>query len=62
MLIGPADERWDRCFIAEYPSGAAFVEMIKDPNYQKAVIHRQAAVLTSRLIRLKPGTSGDDFG
>jgi hypothetical protein len=27
MLIGPSEERWDRCFIAEYPSVAAFVEM-----------------------------------
>lgn len=62
MLIGPADERWDRCFIAEYPSGTAFVEMVKDADYQKAVIHRQAAVLTSRLIRLKPGSIGGDFG
>src|SRR4029078_3630072 len=24
MLIGPPGERWDRCFIAEYPSVAAF--------------------------------------
>lgn len=62
MLIGPADERWDRCFIAEYPSGAAFVEMVKDPDYQRAVVHRQAGVLTSRLIRLKPGRPGGDFG
>ena len=62
MLIGPADERWDRCFIAEYPSGAAFVEMVKDPEYQKAVVHRQAAVLDSRLIRLSPRMSGGGFG
>src|SRR5271166_2226098 len=27
MLIGPAQERWDLCFIAQYPSVAAFVEM-----------------------------------
>jgi uncharacterized protein (DUF1330 family) len=62
MLIGPAEERWDRCFIAEYPSAAAFVEMIKDPDYQKAVIHRQAAVLDSRLIRLTPQVPGAGFG
>jgi hypothetical protein len=31
LLIGPSDERWDLCFIAEYPSVAAFVEMIQDP-------------------------------
>lgn len=62
MLIGPEDERWDLCFIAEYPSGAAFVEMVKDPEYQKAVRHRQAAVLDSRLIRLAPRKSGAGFG
>jgi uncharacterized protein (DUF1330 family) len=62
MLIGPQEERWDRCFIAEYPSSAAFVEMVKDPEYQKAVVHRQAAVLDSRLIRLAPRPSGSGFG
>lgn len=62
MLIGPEEERWDRCFIAEYPSPGAFVEMIRDPVYREAVKHRQAAVLDSRLIRLKPRPSGGGFG
>lgn len=62
MLIGPEAERWDIAFIAEYPSGAAFVEMIKDPDYQQAVKHRQAAVLDSRLIRFGPKRSGEGFG
>jgi uncharacterized protein (DUF1330 family) len=61
-LIGPSDERWDHCFIAEYPSVAAFVEMIRDPVYREAVKHRQAAVEDSRLIRLKPVTPGKTFG
>jgi uncharacterized protein (DUF1330 family) len=61
-LIGPADERWDLCFIAEYPSVAAFVEMIRDPGYREAVKHRQAAVEDSRLIRLAPGAAGIGFG
>ena len=61
-LIGPAEERWDRCFIAQYPSVAAFVEMIRDPVYREAVKHRQAAVEDSRLIRLKPGAAGVGFG
>ena len=51
MLIGPEAERWDHCFIAEYPSVAAFAEMIRDPVYREAVKHRQAAVEDSRLIR-----------
>lgn len=62
MLIGPSEERWDECFIAEYPSVAAFVEMIRDPVYREAVKHRQAAVLDSRLIRLAPAASGTGFG
>lgn len=44
MLIGPQHERWDHCFIAEYPDVAAFVEMIRDPVYREAVKHRQAGV------------------
>ena len=62
MLIGPAEERWDHCFIAQYPSVAAFVEMIRDPIYREAVKHRQAAVEDSRLIRLAPGAEGVGFG
>ncbi|MBV7410058.1 DUF1330 domain-containing protein [Maritimibacter sp. DP1N21-5] len=62
MLIGPADEHWDLCFIAEYPSAEAFVAMIKDPTYRKAMAHRQAAVETSRLIRMEPGKAGGGFG
>jgi uncharacterized protein (DUF1330 family) len=62
MLIGPSDERWDHSFIAQYPSVAAFVEMIKDPVYREAVKHRQAAVEDSRLIRLAPLPVGKTFG
>ena len=62
MLIGPEEEHWDHCFIAEYPSVAAFVEMIRDPVYREAVKHRQAAVKDSRLIRLKPLATGKTFG
>jgi uncharacterized protein (DUF1330 family) len=61
-LIGPADEHWDFVFIAEYPNMAAFVEMLRDPEYREAVKHRQAAVLDSRLIRLKPVVPGKGFG
>jgi uncharacterized protein (DUF1330 family) len=62
MLIGPADERWDLCFIAQYPSVAAFLAMIRDPVYREAVKHRQAAVEDSRLIRLRPDGAGVGFG
>jgi uncharacterized protein (DUF1330 family) len=62
MLIGPQEERWDLCFIAEYPSVAAFVEMIRDPVYREAVKHRQAAVEDSRLIRHAMLPVGQNFG
>lgn len=51
MVIGPGDEQWDAVFIARYPNAHAFLEMVKDPDYAKAVVNRQAAVLNSRLIR-----------
>ena len=57
MVIGPAGERWDAVFVAEYPTSAAFLEMVTDPVYREAVIHRQAAVETSRLIRCAPKAS-----
>lgn len=60
-VIGPEDEKWDACFIARYPSPDAFVEMVRDPAYREAVKHRQAAVLTSRLIRLENLPLGEAF-
>jgi len=62
MLIGPGTTQWDLCFIAEYPSTSAFIEMIRDPVYREAVKHRQAAVEDSRLIRLAPLAVGRGFG
>ncbi len=61
-LIGPAGEVWDHAFIARYPTAHAFLEMISDPAYAQAVLHRQAAVETSRLIRCKPSEPGATFG
>lgn len=54
VLTGPADEHWDAAFIAQYPNAGAFLEMVTDPDYRLAVVNRQAAVLTSRLIRFAP--------
>lgn len=61
-MIGPQSERWDIAFIAEYPSVAAFVTMLRDPAYREAVKHRQAAVADSQLVRLRPGRPGAHFG
>jgi uncharacterized protein (DUF1330 family) len=61
-VIGPADEAWDLAFIAVYPSGDAFIAMLRDPEYRQAVVHRQAAVADSRLIRCEPRGPGTAFG
>ncbi len=62
MLIGPPDEHWDIVFVAWYPSAAAFLEMVTDAAYRAAVVHRQAAVDDSRLIRLAESPPVEGFG
>ncbi|MEW4468637.1 DUF1330 domain-containing protein [Parasphingorhabdus sp. JC815] len=62
MVIGPQDQHWDSVFIARYPHSGAFMEMITDPEYKKAVVNRQAAVQTSRLIRFGDVDGPDGFG
>lgn len=61
-VIGPLSEAWDLAFIAWYPSAEAFLGMLHDPEYQQAVVHRQAAVADSRLIRCEPRTAAGGFG
>ena len=60
-LIGAPDEQWDAMFIAHYPNAGAFLAMVTDPEYQKAVVHRRAAVMNSRLIRTSPQPASDIF-
>jgi uncharacterized protein (DUF1330 family) len=62
VVTGPADERWDLAFIAEYPDAGAFLAMVTDPAYREHVKHRTAGVADSRLIRLEPITPGAGFG
>ena len=49
-VIGPDDEAWDDVVLVEYPSPAAFAEMIAQPEYQAVAPHRTAALADSRLI------------
>ena len=61
-LSGAEAERWDHGFIAFYPDAHAFLAMVTDPVYRSAVVHRQSAVATSRLIRCAPEAAGAAFG
>tara|TARA_B100000678_G_scaffold28426_2_gene21080 strand:- start:20 stop:451 length:432 start_codon:yes stop_codon:yes gene_type:complete len=62
MVTGPSDRQWHDGFVAQYPSSGAFFEMIKDADYQAAVVNRTAALLDSRLVRFAPGEGGSTFG
>lgn len=62
VVIGPRDEDWDIAFIAYYPSAKAFMAMVADPDYKRAVLHRQLAVADSRLIRMGEAAEGEGFG
>ncbi len=62
MMVGAESEQWEVCFVAEYPSVQAFVDMLRDPGFREAMKHRQAGVADSRLIRLQPLELGSTFG
>jgi uncharacterized protein (DUF1330 family) len=62
MVTGPDVREWHDGFIAQYPNAGAFFAMIKDPDYQQAVVNRTAALIDSRLIRFAPGKAGEGFG
>lgn len=64
MVTGPgADEKvWHDGFVAQYPNSGAFFEMIKDADYQLAVVNRTAALVDSRLMRFSPGNVAGGFG
>jgi uncharacterized protein (DUF1330 family) len=49
-VIGPDGEHWDDAILVQYPSRKAFLDMVSRPAYQKAAIHRTAALADSRLI------------
>ena len=62
VVTGPEAMRWHDGFVAQYPNAGAFFEMIKDADYQLAVVNRTAALADSRLVRFKPSSAGDAFG
>lgn len=49
-VIAPQDEQWDQIFLVKYPSVEAFMAMLRMPEYLAATVHREAALIDSRLI------------
>jgi uncharacterized protein (DUF1330 family) len=49
-VIAPPEETWDEVVLVRYPSLGAFVQMIMQPDYLDAVVHRSSALEDSRLV------------
>lgn len=52
-LVAPEGERWDAVLLVQYPSAAAFMDMVRSPAYQAFVHHRTAALEEARLIAMQ---------
>jgi uncharacterized protein (DUF1330 family) len=53
LMLGQVEELWDMVAIAEYPSRAAMVAMVKSPDYQAIEVHRMAGLAGQLNIRTK---------
>ncbi|BAI96791.1 hypothetical protein Sj15T_12490 [Sphingobium sp. TA15] len=62
LVIGEPGQIWDDAFIAHYPSTEIFFELIKDPDFPAAWVHRSAGILDYRLMRFAPREPGHGFG
>ena len=60
LIIGTSEDRWDRVLLVEYPSRAAFLKMIRTPEFQAVQKGRQDALEKTVLIAATtvPGISG----
>jgi uncharacterized protein (DUF1330 family) len=53
LLIGPAEARWDRVLLIQYPNPGAFLAMTRNPAYAAGAGHRTAALADSRLLPIE---------
>ena len=44
LLTDPAAGDWDRVIFVQYPSRAAFIDMMRDPDYREGLPHRRAGL------------------
>lgn len=50
LIIGGPDDRWDRVLLVEYPSRAAFLQLLNMPEFQSAQRERLEALESTVLI------------
>jgi uncharacterized protein (DUF1330 family) len=56
VLIGDPEEDWDVVALVEYPSRAAFIEMVSSPKYLEAHEHRESGLDRTVLLACTPMT------
>src|SRR4051794_3622989 len=54
ILIGDPNEDWDAVLLVQYPSRAAFIDMVTKPEYEKAHEHREAGLERTVVIACSP--------
>lgn len=59
-VIGDGERPWwDAILVVQYPTPSAFVDMVKDPDYQRVHEHRAAALEKGDLIATSTWTVAD---
>jgi uncharacterized protein (DUF1330 family) len=53
VLIGRAGP-WDQIAVMQYPDTSAFVDMIRDPDYQTGLVHRDAGLADTAILVSRP--------
>jgi uncharacterized protein (DUF1330 family) len=53
VLIGQSLP-WDQILVVEFPETDAFVDMIRDPDYQAALVHREAGLAATSILISRP--------
>jgi uncharacterized protein (DUF1330 family) len=53
VLIGQTAP-WDQIAIMQYPGIDAFVDMIRDPDYQAGLVHRDAGLAETAILVSRP--------
>ena len=56
VLIGDDTNEWDAIALVEYPNRQAFIDMVSQPDYQKAHEHREAGLERTVLLATSPTT------
>jgi uncharacterized protein (DUF1330 family) len=54
ILIGDPAEDWDTVLLVEYPSRAAFIDMVAQPEYQDAHKHRESGLERTVVVACTP--------